>query len=56
MPRSAKPKPSSQEQRERFEQTARELGVELDEDKLKEALRRMKEPPDKGADRRENED
>ena len=35
---------SPSEQSERFEQTARELGVELDEDKLKEALRRMKEP------------
>lgn len=28
-------------QRKRFEQTARELGVDLDEEKLKEALRRM---------------
>lgn len=28
-------------QRDSFEQTARELGVELDEEKLKEALRRM---------------
>jgi hypothetical protein len=28
-------------QRERFEQTARELGVDLDEEKLKEALRRV---------------
>lgn len=27
------------EQRSRFEQTARELGVELDEEKLKETLR-----------------
>lgn len=31
----------TQYQRERFEQTARELGVELDEEKLKDALRRM---------------
>ncbi|MFQ8434082.1 hypothetical protein ACLJK8_22770 [Amaricoccus sp. W119] len=31
----------TQSQRERFEQTARELGVELDEEKLKDALRRM---------------
>lgn len=29
------------DQRKRFEQTARELGVELDEEKLKEALRRI---------------
>lgn len=28
-------------QRERFEQTARELGVDLDEEKLKEALRKL---------------
>jgi len=28
-------------QRERFEQAARELGVELDEEKLKEALQRI---------------
>jgi isopropylmalate/homocitrate/citramalate synthase len=28
-------------QRERFEQVARELGVELDEEKLKEALRKI---------------
>lgn len=33
-----KPVPS---QRERFEQAARELGVELDEEKLKEALRNL---------------
>ena len=45
MPRSVKPEHSSQAQRERFEQTARELGVDLDEEKLKEALRRMKERP-----------
>lgn len=30
-----------QDQRERFEQAARELGVDLDEEKLKEALRRI---------------
>lgn len=29
------------DQRERFERTARELGVELDEEKLKVALRRI---------------
>ena len=28
-------------QKDRFEQAARELGVELDEDKLKEALRKV---------------
>lgn len=28
-------------QRERFEQAARELGVEIDEEKLREALRKM---------------
>jgi len=33
------------EQKQRFEQAARELGVDLDEDKLKEALRRMKDQP-----------
>ena len=32
------------EQHERFRRTAEELGVEMDEGKLKEALRRMKEP------------
>lgn len=31
-------------QRDRFEQTARELGVELDEEKLKETLRKMGYP------------
>ena len=47
---SKKTDKSSESQSERFKQTARELGVELDEDKLKEALRRMKERPDqKGA-------
>ena len=35
----------TQTQSERFEQAAREFGVDLDEDKLKEALRRMKEQP-----------
>jgi phenylalanyl-tRNA synthetase beta subunit len=29
------------DQRERFEQAARELGVDLDEEKLKETLKRM---------------
>lgn len=36
--KSEKPQES---QRERFEQAARELGVELDEEKLKEALRKI---------------
>lgn len=31
-------------QSDKFEETARELGVDLDEDKLKEALRRMSGP------------
>lgn len=31
----------TKDQRDRFEQTARELGVELDEEKLKEALRKI---------------
>lgn len=33
--------PKLTEQAERFKQTARELGVDLDEEKLKEALRKM---------------
>ena len=33
-------------QRERFEQTARELGVELDEEKLKETLRKITPHPE----------
>lgn len=36
-----KPEHKGQSQRERFEQTARALGVELDDEKLKEALRRI---------------
>lgn len=32
-------------QRERFEQAARELGVELDEEKLKDALRKIAPAP-----------
>lgn len=32
---------SPSNQRERFEQTARDLGVDLDEEKLKEALREI---------------
>ena len=35
------PKPDSNAQVERFEQAARELGVELDERKLKETLRKI---------------
>ena len=34
-----------QTQRERFEQTARELGVDLDEETLKEALRKIAPAP-----------
>lgn len=34
-------KTTSKPQSERFEQAARELGVELDEEKLKETLRRI---------------
>ena len=36
---------SPSEQSERFKQAARELGVDLDEDKLKEALRKLGKPP-----------
>jgi hypothetical protein len=36
-----KAKPDDQEQAKRFEQTARELGVDLDEAKLAENLRRI---------------
>ncbi len=32
---------SEESQKQRFEQAARELGVDLDEDRLKETLRRM---------------
>lgn len=32
---------SDQDQSERFKQTAKELGIDLDEDKLKEALRKV---------------
>lgn len=32
-------------QNERFKEAAHELGVDLDEDKLKEALRRMRDAP-----------
>lgn len=41
-------------QRERFDQAARELGVELDEEKLKDALRRI--APDKPEPRSPNGD
>jgi len=39
---------SGKTQKERFEQAARELGVELDEEKLKEALRKLapEKPPE----------
>jgi hypothetical protein len=38
--------PVKKTQHERFEQAARESGVELDEEKLKEALRRIAPKPD----------
>lgn len=44
----ATPKRESIDQAARFEQAARELGVELDEEKLKEALRKI--APEKLAD------
>ena len=37
-------------QRKRFEQTARELGVDLDEEKLKDALRKI--APDNSRERK----
>ena len=41
-------------QRERFEKAARELGVDLDEEKLKEELRKIApEKPDPASDRAE---
>lgn len=47
-------------QRKRFEQTARELGVDLDEEKLKAALRKMgcydTASHDKGSDENSPED
>lgn len=41
-----KPGNPRESQRERFEQAARELGVELDEEKLKEALRKIAPKPE----------
>lgn len=41
MPHPHKDKSGDPAQRERFEQAARELGVELDEGKLREALRQI---------------
>tara|TARA_B100002003_G_scaffold249527_2_gene286088 strand:+ start:1947 stop:2111 length:165 start_codon:yes stop_codon:yes gene_type:complete len=38
------------DQRRRFEQAARELGVDIDEEKLKEALRRLGGPDAEKAD------
>lgn len=43
-----KPQQQNKSQRERFEQAARELGVELDEQKLKDALRKIAPDPQKG--------
>ena len=53
MGRIVKDQPSTS-QRERFEQAARELGVEIDEEKLKEALRKI--APDKGDDPKRQSD
>ena len=41
------PKRHDTDQVERFKRAAREAGVDLDEDQLKRALRRMKKPPEK---------
>lgn len=49
---SSKPKSADPVQRERFEQVARELGVELDEEKLKETLRKV--APKARANHKEN--
>tara|TARA_Y100000815_G_C13326558_1_gene494382 strand:- start:218 stop:379 length:162 start_codon:yes stop_codon:yes gene_type:complete len=43
-------------QKSRFEQAARELGVDLDEDKLKEALRRMRDAPPVAGDKDEKKE
>lgn len=40
----AKPKSQS----DKFKEAARDLGVDLDEDKLKEALRKIAKTPEKG--------
>lgn len=49
-----KPKLPSQAQSERFEQAARDLGVELDEVKLREALRKIAPMPPKEDDGRKD--
>ena len=41
MTKQSQDKTGSQRQRQRLEETARELGVDLDEEKLKEALRKI---------------
>lgn len=43
------------EQSEKFKEKARELGVEVDEEKLKRALRQMKERPGKERDDQSND-
>ena len=43
-------KTTESEQSRRFINSAREAGVELDEEQLKRALRQMKERPEKGED------
>lgn len=41
---AAKKSPQKDQQQERFASTAKELGVELDEDKLKQVLRKIAKP------------
>ena len=43
-------RPDKESQKEAFERAAREAGVELDEEQLKRALRKMKERPEKKGD------
>lgn len=42
------------DQRSRFEQAARDLGVELDEEKLKEALRKIAPDPKKDSGKKDD--
>ncbi len=48
-------KANKTDQSRRFEEAARELGVELDEEKLKRTLRRMKQPQEKKGESDEND-
>ena len=48
--------PNDREQKRRFEEAAHELGVDLDEDKLKEALRRMRDAPPVADDKDEKKE